>query len=208
MASSPGKTAYLILFNAASAVAWAVVLCRTVTIFSVLGPLFVYDGVGVWTKWTQTLAALEVLHSLLGIVRAPFFTTLMQVSSRFLLVWAIVDRFPFLALSPAYSSMLVAWSSSEVIRYSYFTLSLSGFAPSFLTWLRYSTFWVFYPIGILSECVLIYKASAHCVPLERYTLYAVLAIYVPGSYVLYSHMIAQRRKVMRSLKAKDDRATR
>ncbi|PHH73192.1 hypothetical protein CDD80_3985 [Ophiocordyceps camponoti-rufipedis] len=194
------KTAYLVLFNVASAAAWAVVLSRTVAISALSGPTFTYGGVGVWTKWTQTLAVFEVLHSLLGVVRAPLFTTLMQVSSRFLLVWAIINRFPFLALSPAYSSMLVAWSTTEVIRYSYFALNLSGFSPAFLTWLRYSTFWVLYPIGILSECTLIYMASAHCQPVERYALYAILAIYVPGSYVLYTHMMKQRRKVMGSAK--------
>lgn len=107
----------------------------------------------------------------------------MQVSSRFLLVWAIVDSFPFLALSPVYSSMLFAWSVTEVIRYSYFALTLSGWQPRLLTWLRYNTFFVLYPIGILSECTLVWFATG---PAEQYSvwlkrfLYAVLAIYVPG----------------------------
>jgi very-long-chain (3R)-3-hydroxyacyl-CoA dehydratase len=30
-----------------------------------------------------------------------------------------------------------------------------------------------------------------------YALWAILAIYVPGSYVLFSHMLAQRRKIAR-----------
>ena len=109
--------------------------------------------------------------------------TLMQVSSRFLLVWAIVDSFPFLALSPFYSSMLVAWSVTEVIRYSYFALTLSGWQPAALTWLRYNTFFILYPIGIFSECSLIYMATVPAAmrhPLEKYVLYAILVIYVPG----------------------------
>lgn len=107
----------------------------------------------------------------------------MQVSSRFLLVWAIVDSFPFLASSPVYSSMLVAWSVTEVIRYSYFALSLSGWQPAALTWLRYNTFFVLYPVGILSECSLVYMATAPAgvrSPFEKYLLYAILVIYVPG----------------------------
>lgn len=70
---SPLKTAYLVLYNAASAVAWAVVLGRTIAVCALLGPLFVYDAVGHWAKWTQTMAAMEILHSLLGAPLSPEF---------------------------------------------------------------------------------------------------------------------------------------
>lgn len=140
----------------------------------------------------------------------------MQVSSRFLLVWGVVHLYPYLAIeAPTYSSMLIAWSVTEVIRYSYFALSLSGFTPRPLTWLRYNTFFVLYPIGILSECSLVFLAAVGPAAAEKeyplalapYALYAILIIYVPGAYILYTHMMAQRRKVMRSLKAKDEKAT-
>ena len=36
----------------------------------------------------QSLAALEIAHSLLGFVRSPLFATFIQVGSRLLLVWA------------------------------------------------------------------------------------------------------------------------
>ena len=54
-----------------------------------------------------------------------------------MLVWGIVDTFPGVASSPAYSSMLTAWAVSEVVRYSYFVLNLRGGVPEALTWLRY-----------------------------------------------------------------------
>lgn len=65
-ASSPVKTAYLVLYNLISAAAWTVVLYRTISITSSHTYHFTYLAVGHWTKWTQTMAALEVLHSLLG----------------------------------------------------------------------------------------------------------------------------------------------
>jgi very-long-chain (3R)-3-hydroxyacyl-CoA dehydratase len=135
----------------------------------------------------------------------------MQVSSRFLLVWGIVHPFPYLAQLPSYSSMLVAWSVTEVIRYSYFALTLSGWQPRLLTWLRYNTFYVLYPIGILSECSLVWFAADPAKKLHElapFVLYAILIIYIPGSYVLYTYMISQRKKVMRDLKAKDPKASR
>jgi very-long-chain (3R)-3-hydroxyacyl-CoA dehydratase len=204
--ASTANKAYLIFYNSVSALLWSVVLGRTVMLLGLHGPEYVYPNVGEFTKWTQTLAGLEVLHSLLGtiyfysldleyytnmypsdigVVRAPLFTTLMQVSSRFLLVWAVVDVFPFLALSPFYSSMLIAWSVTEIIRYSFFALSLSGFQPKFLTWLRYNTFFVLYPVGIFSECWLIWLATApagHLNELYKFALQAILAIYVPGKF--------------------------
>ncbi|KAK4079888.1 tyrosine phosphatase-like protein [Trichoderma afarasin] len=216
-ASSPIKTAYLILYNAVSAIAWASVLANTVsTLSSGGGPSLVYVTTGEQTKWVQTAAAMEILHSLFGVVRAPLFTTLMQVASRFLLVWGVLFLYPYLAVeSPTYSSMLIAWSVTEVIRYSYFALSLAGFTPRILTWLRYNTFFILYPIGIMSECSLIYfaavgpaaNATEYPLTLMPYILYGILAIYVPGAYILYTHMMAQRRKVMRSLKTKDEKAT-
>ncbi|KAJ3942154.1 uncharacterized protein N0V96_007648 [Colletotrichum fioriniae] len=180
--SSPLKNGYLIAYNFVSAVAWATVLGRTVALFALRGPHFVHLGVGDWTRWTQTMAAMEVLHALLGVVRAPVFTTVMQVLSRFVLVWGVVYPFPYLARSPC------------------------GFQPKFLTWLRYNTFFVLYPIGITSECVLIYYAATPARQfgeLVPWISYAILAVYVPGSYILYTYMMKQRSKVMRNLKAEE-----
>jgi very-long-chain (3R)-3-hydroxyacyl-CoA dehydratase len=42
---------------------------------------------------TQSLALMEVLHSLQGIVRAPVFTTFLQVVSRVMVVWGVMFMF-------------------------------------------------------------------------------------------------------------------
>ena len=144
-----------------------------------------------------------------GVVRAPVFTTAVQVASRFLLVWGVVEPFPKTATNPLYATMLLAWSTTEVIRYSYFALSLAGFERPAFTRLRYSTFLVLYPLGIASECGMIlaatvYAEDAH--PLLPAAFYAILALYVPGSYVMYTHMLKQRRKVLARLKAEGTQA--
>jgi len=140
-----------------------------------------------------------------GLVRAPFFTTLVQVASRFWLVWAICYPFPHLQASPVFASMLFAWGAAETIRYTYFFVTLCGAELAPLTWLRYSAFTVLYPVGISSECWLIWRAvgpSASIHPtLAPLVLYASLAIYVPGTFVLYGHMLKQRRKMMAKQRA-------
>ena len=60
------RTLYLILYNSVSALLWTVVLGRMLSITAVHGYRGVHTGTGEWTKWTQTLAGLEVLHAAVG----------------------------------------------------------------------------------------------------------------------------------------------
>ncbi|ROW14445.1 hypothetical protein VPNG_03867 [Cytospora leucostoma] len=199
-AISGPKRAYLVAYNALSAVLWSVVLVRTVQALYTGGPKAVYPAVGEWTKWTQTLAALEIVHSLLGVVRAPLSTTAMQVASRFALVWGAVHFYPATALSPAYSSMLLAWSVTEVVRYLFFALSLSGWEPAALRWQRYSGFYVLYPVGIASELWLIFVAGCEARYADNTDAFIlstlVMSAYPFGAPTLFKHMRAQRRKVL------------
>lgn len=67
---------------------------------------------------------------------------------------------------------------------------------------RYNTFYVLYPIGITSECTLIYQAlgpAASIDPLFRYFLIAVLVIYVPGMFH-YSRCDAKLRNPVSDLR--------
>ncbi|KAL5612645.1 hypothetical protein BROUX41_004260 [Berkeleyomyces rouxiae] len=206
--NGPLKTTYLVAYNLASLVAWMTVLGRVVAILGLRGPVFVYSVAGEWTKWTQTLALMEVVHAMTGIVRTSPLTTLMQVASRILLVWGVVDQYPFLARNLPYSTMLLAWSATEVIRYGYFVMSLLGSEPPSVVWLRYSTFYVLYPIGILSECSMIKDAivpARTLGPVPPLVYYVILAVYVPGSYILYTHMMSQRKKVLARLAQADSK---
>ena len=116
-----------------------------------------------------------------GLVRSPLLTTVMQVFSRILLVWGVVNAYASATTpSPFYSSMLFAWSATEVVRYGYFVLSLKGWVPGFVTWLRYNMFFVLYPLGIMSEVVMMWKAGEVANKEVQYTLLAVMVAYIPG----------------------------
>jgi very-long-chain (3R)-3-hydroxyacyl-CoA dehydratase len=111
----------------------------------------------------------------------------MQVASRYLLVWGIVNNFPTeTTRSIGLTTMLMAWSTTEIIRYSYFAINLAyGQVPSFLTWLRYNTFFLLYPMGISSECWLVWlskEPGKKWNPAYEWFVWAVLAIYVPGKW--------------------------
>ncbi|PLB54934.1 phosphatase-like protein [Aspergillus steynii IBT 23096] len=226
---------YLILYNALSFTLWASCTLRGIYLLatSVILPLARHEpsAISIDTVTsiantalppiftdifpalliTQSLATLEILHSLLGLVRAPIFTTAMQVASRLLVVWGVLYLFGGDIVGnaqqgaqtgdAAFLGCLTAWGVTECIRYGFFALQVLGTGvPGWWTWLRYNTFYVLYPLGITSECVLVVKALAPAgefEPLYRWFLIAVLGIYVPGSYILYTHMIAQRKKVLK-----------
>ncbi|KAF2681581.1 PTPLA-domain-containing protein [Lentithecium fluviatile CBS 122367] len=207
------KRQYLISYNAISAALWFGVLGR-VAMWGYHGSLYkggwlseganegVYEASERYTRLTQTLAVMEVVHSFIGVVRAPVLTTLMQVASRLLLVWGIAYNFPQTTKnSPAYTTMLLAWSVTEVIRYSYFVFVLGAKGvPKLWTWLRYNTFLVLYPLGVGSETWLIYSAIPPASKMDEkygYALWAVLATYIPGFYTLFTYMLKQRRRVLR-----------
>ena len=64
--SLSAKSLYLILYNLVSAILWSVVLGKVTMTASSDGTGKVYANVGEYAKWTQTLAGLEILHSLVG----------------------------------------------------------------------------------------------------------------------------------------------
>lgn len=64
--SSSPRTQYLILYNFVCAILWTAVLGRVLILVPMVGFGNVYKGTGEFTKWTQTVALLEVVHSATG----------------------------------------------------------------------------------------------------------------------------------------------
>ncbi|KDQ55863.1 hypothetical protein JAAARDRAFT_159307 [Jaapia argillacea MUCL 33604] len=175
-----------------------------------------YGAVGVQTALVQSFAVLEVVHVLFGWVRSPIGTTAMQVASRVFLVWGIVERFANTRTNPIYTSMILSWSLTEVIRYTFYAYNLisdlsKSSIPYWLTYLRYTTFYLLYPTGASSEAFLIYSTLPGSSPVatttwekwfgekwgvEDYVRGVLFLIWWPGLYVMYTYMIKQRRKVL------------
>ncbi|KAF8588637.1 PTPLA-domain-containing protein [Ramaria rubella] len=167
-----------------------------------LVPLFdrartTFTAVGWQTALVQSGATLEVVHSLLGWVRSPVTTTAMQVASRLILVWGITEQYESARNNPIYASMLLAWSMTEVIRYSFYAVNRLGLEPKWLLWLRYNTFYVLYPLGAGSEAALIFSTlpSHKAWNVWDYGRASLFLTWWPGLYVMYTYMIKQRKKV-------------
>eukprot|EP00834_Sanchytrium_tribonematis_P002438 NODE_75_length_23955_cov_0.435069.p15 type:complete len:203 gc:universal NODE_75_length_23955_cov_0.435069:21670-21062(-) len=147
-----------------------------------------------YLRIVQTIAILEPFHALL--LGTSFFNTFMQVASRLLIVWGPHYYYSseLIRMHWSFAVLTSAWSIAEIIRYSFYCLKDFG-VPYSLKWLRYSGFIVLYPIGVSMEIV-----SLYLVTLEneetKIPIYSIIALYVPGLYVLYSYMLKQRKKVL------------
>ncbi|KAA1131043.1 hypothetical protein PGTUg99_028996 [Puccinia graminis f. sp. tritici] len=158
-------------------------------------------------KLIQSCAALEVVHAFLKLVRSGVLTTWMQVSSRLCIVLAILPAFPQVGKSPIYASMVLAWSCTEVIRYAHYALGLVQIKSSTLEWLRYSTFYVLYPIGAGSEAAVMFLAfraakTAQLGPLTTYTILGLVCIWPPALAMMMKHMSRQRKKYLNQKRTK------
>ncbi|KAK1300459.1 Very-long-chain (3R)-3-hydroxyacyl-[acyl-carrier protein] dehydratase PASTICCINO 2A [Acorus calamus] len=211
------KRLYLSVYNWAVFAGWAQVLYLALKTLMESGHVAVYDAVERPLQLAQTAAVMEILHGLVGLVRSPVSATLPQIGSRLYVTWAVLWSFPETRTHFLVSSLVISWSITEIIRYSFFGLREAvGFAPSWLLWLRYSTFLILYPTGITSEVGLIYTALPYIKASEKYCIrmpnkwnfsfdnfYAAiltLGIYVPGIPHMYTYMLGQRKKALARLK--------
>jgi len=208
---------YLFFYNATQCVGWAWLLQRFLTSLLLHSGENFYASIRIPLLFFQTAGVLEVLHSLVGLVRSSPLTTALQLGSRLFLVWPISESVPEVRSTLAFKLMVLAWSLTEIPRYFYFAVCAHvNYPPAWLVWVRYSTFFPLYPLGATSEwfCVL------HALPyISQRALYNVsmpnplnfefnfyyfcvwsLAMYVPGLAFMYFHMIHQRKKNLAKLK--------
>lgn len=202
---------YLLLYNILMTAGWFTVLLRLIQ--AVSSKRNVYDAVALPLKVFQTGAVLEIVHALTRIVRTSPLTTILQVTSRLTLVWGVVEPIISVRSNVSFTTMVLAWSLTEIPRYFYFSVgafSSANTVPFWVTFTRYSTFIPLYPLGAGSEWLTMFSAIEYirnqrlfsvCMP-NRFNFafdyyaccIAILILYIPGLPYMYSHMLRQRRK--------------
>lgn len=135
------------------------------------------------------------------------------------MVWPVLYKVADARDSIGVPMLLVAWSITEVIRYSFYACNIINKVPSFLTWCRYTFFIILYPMGASGELFTVVRALPEVHVKKHFTLdmpnclnisfsfwwYLVIfaLIYIPGFPKMYFHMFGQRRKVIGSNKKKE-----
>merc|ERR1719253_1783710 len=109
------------------------------------------------------------------------------------------------------SMLILAWSVTEVVRYLYYGLNILGLDIAPLTWLRYSTFLLLYPIGVSGELGCFYLSKddlapsdgANACPCGIFAQNAglvgfagLIVVYLACFPTLFGSMLGQRKKVL------------
>ncbi|RCK66472.1 Very-long-chain (3R)-3-hydroxyacyl-CoA dehydratase hpo-8 [Candida viswanathii] len=199
---------YLIFYNGVSALLWAYILVQCVKDYSA-GSYPVEDIPHKFMVYTQIFnSSVEILHSVIGLVPTPIPTLLLQSFARLIIMIGICVVIPESLANydiVVFSGLTLAWSITEVIRYGFYVIKLSGVKtpPYWLVWLRYSAFFVLYPLGLVCESLTVYNSYDYVkdrLPYYYYFLKYAIVLYIPGFLYLYTYMIGQRSKVLRKSK--------
>uniref|UniRef100_A0A4W4G504 Very-long-chain (3R)-3-hydroxyacyl-CoA dehydratase n=1 Tax=Electrophorus electricus TaxID=8005 RepID=A0A4W4G504_ELEEL len=201
--------AYLVLYNVVMTAGWLVIAVGLVRAYLARGSYHgLYYSIEKPLKFFQTGALLEVR----GIVPSSVVLTGFQVMSRVFLTWAVTHSVREVQSEDSVLLFVVAWTITEIIRYSFYTFSLLNHLPYLIKWARYTFFIVLYPMGVTGELLTIYAALPY---VQKTGLYSItlpnkynfsfdyhtflilsMASYIPLFPQLYFHMFRQRKKVL------------
>eukprot|EP00771_Trimastix_marina_P000894 gnl/Trimastix_PCT/1927.p2 GENE.gnl/Trimastix_PCT/1927~~gnl/Trimastix_PCT/1927.p2 ORF type:complete len:224 (+),score=67.40 gnl/Trimastix_PCT/1927:27-698(+) len=210
------KKLYLLFYNFVSFAGWTTVLFKLILHFVSPTSTDLAELVG-WVQILHVTMCLEIVHAALGVVRSAWHTAFMQIFSRWYISWAILGFAPDVAKSWIFIMMVASWSITEVIRFGYFVLMTLDALPAWFGKIRYSTFFLLYPTGAGGEVLLAILGFGALARLPAPTVswwpnmllglslygfnWFFVLCYLPGLPFMYRHMIIQRRKFLRKLKA-------
>jgi hypothetical protein len=186
---------YFLLYNVVNVLGWSYVLIGTVQSL-LTGKGGLWEDVGLVLTYTQSLAAMEILHAAFGLVRSPLFSTFVQVMSRLLIVWFYTVPAEACHTHWSLYVMVLSWCCIEVVRYSFYALQVyydgkAQYIPFALFWLRYNLYMVLYPTGITGELLQMYVGLPHILSGSPFGFRLALmhfAIYLPFSPFVMKNM--------------------
>ena len=206
---------YLFLYNFIQLCGWSFFFFRGVLNLINFNSLQeMYSNTHIILECCQYGAFLEIIHAITGIVKTSILSTSIQIIGRISIV--LLLQFVPVEVSYGYLIIFFAWSSIEIVRYSYYILNLikknfSNFnIPYLLIWCRYTFFIVLYPIGSFGEMLIIYNAQKYFNKIILWKnnafniyvgnlFYPIYILFLPGLILMYGYLFKQRKKVFNRL---------
>lgn len=170
-----------------------------------------YEAVGAVLKFAQLLMYLEVMHPLFGYTKGSVIMPFFQVSLRAFILFVMIEAEPRMQTKPVVCYLIFVWSLIEVVRYPYYILGLYKINIGLWTWLRYTLWIPLYPLGALCEGIIVLRNIPYFEETQRFVVsmpnswnftfhmptlmrLMLLLFFIPGMYVLMSHMHHARIK--------------
>uniref|UniRef100_A0A2K6FKM2 Very-long-chain (3R)-3-hydroxyacyl-CoA dehydratase n=1 Tax=Propithecus coquereli TaxID=379532 RepID=A0A2K6FKM2_PROCO len=193
-------TFWLTFYNIAMTAGWLVLAIAMVRFYMEKGThRGLYKSIQKTLKFFQTFALLEV-----RIVPTSVIVTGVQVSSRIFMVWLITHSIKPIQNEESVVLFLVAWTVTEITRYSFYTFSLLDHLPYFIKWFltvlcvlilyqreggqaaRVPSCW-----GVLAQNYRILNSN-----MASQLIFLCFLFFNEVFPQLYFHMLRQRRKVL------------
>ena len=209
------KSIYLILYNFTQLCGWSCFFLKVTNyLINSKSVQEIYSNTHLILECCQYGAFLEIIHSIIGLVKSSIFATSIQIIGRIIIV--VILQFFQSAVSQGYFLIYFAWSIVEIVRYTYYIMNLlqKDFVkfniPYILIWCRYSFFVVLYPIGVSGEMITVWNAKKDfnkyiLFQTDKYIftaadlIYPIWIFYIPALIYLYGYLFKQRRKVLNRL---------
>jgi len=169
-----------------------------------------YDAVSDILASCQLAAFLEVIHPVFGIVKTGVLAPFMQVFGRNLVLFLVVVAHEELHKQAVVFGLFFVWSLIEVVRYPFYASQVVNKRIEPLIWLRYTMWIPLYPLGMLFEGTLIWRAIPLLDKSERFSfslpnavnfsfsfawfLRVYLIILVAGGCYMMKHMYILRQR--------------
>ena len=174
---------YLHFYNKIQIFLWVLVLCAAFMKFTLKKNVDIRLFIGV-----QSLMIFDIINAALKLVPGNLFATTIQIASRLFISWRIL---PTANSDINLILLFIAWGVTEVVRYSYYENTTN----SVLRYLRYSTFILLYPLGVLGgELPLTYY---HYSSNTNYFDLAFMLANIPFFPYLYGHMLKLRKNKLK-----------
>ncbi|XP_069722494.1 very-long-chain (3R)-3-hydroxyacyl-CoA dehydratase 3 [Phaenicophaeus curvirostris] len=155
------KKGYLVMYNLVQFLGFSWIFVNMTVRLFILGKDSFYDTfhtISDMMYFCETLALMEIVNSLIGLVKTPLIPAVLQVFGRNFILFVILSSSEEMQSKPVVFFIFYFWSIIELFRYPYYMLSCIGIEWKPLTWLRYTAWIPLYPLGGLAEAVSIVQS--------------------------------------------------
>ena len=174
-----------------------------------------WPAVGSSVVLAQSLALVEPLLCLLGVIKSKIGTVIMQLLVRNIVLLLAVNRHFELQHHLSVFLFMLAWILSEIVRFPWLTLKVLGSPPPLLSLLRYTLPLILYPLGGIGEAWTMWRARSvlpstdvlfhvggNDLSLTHVVHYVYMPAYIPGFVFLYWTALLRFKKEYRNFKKK------
>ncbi|KAM8974668.1 very-long-chain (3R)-3-hydroxyacyl-CoA dehydratase 3 isoform 1-T1 [Pelodytes ibericus] len=155
------KRGYLFMYNLVQFLGFSWIFVNMTVRLLILGKDSFYDTFHTMADmmyFCQTLALLEIVNPLIGLVKTGVVPALIQVLGRNFILFIILGNLDEMQTKSVVFFVFYVWSTIEIFRYPFYMLSCIDIEWKLLTWIRYTIWIPLYPLGGLAEAASIVLA--------------------------------------------------